>query len=260
VRVARRSVAFVIAVALLGAACGDIPTGLDLGEDGPGAIAGPNEVECAGVVYDPATLDDAPPASTLPEAPLTALVEDGLDPPFDPSQDWRVVNESSARVDLIRELDEPLDAGEGDVRTHEVVSAEVINGAPNVPDGTWMLTLAGPCAQRTAGSDAIGEANLTLAEQPDPATTSLPLLVHERACASGQSADGRVRLLTLEETDSEIRLRIGVQPLPGDQNCPGNPPTPFTVDLQQPVANRSILDVSVVPPRELIPAPDTSRP
>jgi hypothetical protein len=237
-------------MALLGAACGEAPPRPTVSEGAAGTAAAGGEVECHGVVYDPAALEAAPPASSLPDGPLDAL-DDGGEPAFDPAENWRVVHETAFRVDLVRELDEPIDQGGGDIRTHEVRSLEVITGATNVPDGTWMLTLAGPCAQRAVGGSDVGEADLMLAKPADPDATTLALLVTERACASGRSADGRVELLALEETGTEIRLRIGVRPLPGDQNCPGNPPTPFDVDLRGPVGDRAILDVGVEPPREI---------
>lgn len=245
----RRTVVVGILVALIGAACGGPPPRPTVSEGAVGAAAG-GEVECHGVTYDPAGLAEAPLATSLPDGPLTAL-DDGGEPAFDPGQDWRVVHESTARVDLVRELDEPLDQGGGDVRTHEVRSIEVIDGATNVPDGTWMLTLAGPCAQRVVGGSDVAAADLALAETPDPDATTLALLVTERACASEQSADGRIEVLALEETATEIRLRIGVRPLPGAQNCPSNPPTPFQVDLQGTVGTRVILDVAVEPPHEI---------
>lgn len=246
----RRTVVVGILVALIGTACGGTPPRPTVSEGGAGTAAAGGEVECHGVIYDPAALADAPLATSLPDGPRSAL-DDGGEPAFDPAQDWRVVHESTDRVDLVRELDEPLDQGGGDIRTHEVRSIEVITGATNVPDGTWMLTLAGPCAQRVAGAGDVGEADLTLAEPADPDATTLALLVTERACASEQSADGRIEVLSLEETDTEIRLRIGVRPLPGPQNCPSNPPTPFEVDLQDTIGTRAILDVAVEPPREI---------
>lgn len=251
-----RAVLAGIAAALLLTGCGD--TSVTVGSDGgtPAPSADASAVSCGGSVYDPAALADAPPASSLPDGPADA-VDDAGAPAFDPSQDWKVVHQSDDRVDLVRELDSPLDERGGDVRTHESRTLELITDSPNIPDGTWLLTSAGPCAQRLVTDDDLGEADLTLADTPSPDDTSVDLLIHERACASGQSAEGRVQLVELTETTDEVRLWIGVLPPEGDaQTCQGNPATPFTVELSEPLGDREIVDASVVPPRPVTVAGD----
>lgn len=92
-------------------------------------------------------------------------------------------------------------------------------------------------------------ADVTLADTPAPGDTSVDLLVHERGCASGESAKGRIELVELTETADQVQLQIGVRPREGDNNCLPNPPTPFTITLSRPLGDREIVDVSVVPPR-----------
>ena len=243
-----RVVVACLAIAVLLTSCGDATTTTQGDGDNPPSDTAAGTVNCGGSVYHPAELADAPPVSSLPEGPAGAR-DDAAAPAFDPSQDWRVVNQSDDRVDLVRELEEPFDNGGGDVRTHESRSLERISGASNVPDGTWLLTSAGPCTQRLAVGSDLGEADLTLAEIPSPADTSLELFVHERACASGQSAEGRIELVDLTITTDQVQMQVGVRPPDGDQDCQGNPPTPFTVDLGEPLGDREIVDASVEPPR-----------
>lgn len=199
-------------------------------------------------MYEPSALTDAPPASSLPEGPASA-VDDAGAPAFDASQDWKVVHQSDDRVELLRELDEPVEKRGGDVRTHESRTLERITDAPNIADGTWLLTSAGPCAQRLATDDDLGDADLTLADTPSPGDTSVDLLVHEQACASGQTAEGRIELVDLTEMTDQVQLRIGVRPAEGDRTCQSNPPTPFTVELSDPLGDRDIVDASAMPPR-----------
>lgn len=235
-----------LAVMLL-AACGQGagPVLAGGGESGRGDGA---TVDCGGSVYAAGALDDGPPASTLPAGPAGA-VDDLGEPAFDPEQGWLVVHQSEDRVDLVRELAEPVDNGGGDVRTHESLSLERIGGASNVPDGTWLLTSAGPCAQRLIG-DIDMAADATLARQPVPEARALELLVQERECASGRDAEGRIQV-DVEETAEQVLLRIAVRPLGGAQNCPSNPATPFTVELSEPLGDREVVDGSLVPPRPL---------
>ena len=241
-----RWIAGAIMVALLHTGCGDTSTTVQ--GDGRGAAADAATVDCGGSTYDPTRLADAPPASTLPEGPAGAVDDAGASA-FDPSPDWKVVHQTDDRVDLVRELDEPFDNGGGDVRTHESRTLERITGSSNVPDGTWLLMSAGPCTQRLVMSEDLRDADLTVAHTPSPGDTSIELLVHERACASGQSAEGRVELVALIETTEQVQLWIGVRPRPGDQTCQGHPPTAFTIELDEPLGDREIVDVSVVPPR-----------
>jgi len=149
----------------------------------PGPSAQASAVNCGGSVYGPTALSESPPASSLPVGPAGA-VDDAGAPAFDPSKDWKVVHQSDDRVDLVGELDEPVDKLGGDVRTHASRTLERITGAGNVADGTWLLTSAGPCAQRRVTDDDLGHADLALAAAPSPEDTSIDLLVTERACAS----------------------------------------------------------------------------
>ena len=91
-----------------------------------------------------------------------------------------------------------------------------------------------------AGDEPGQAANWDLAFEPDPSASELHLLVQEQACASGRSAEGRidVRVVT---TDDTIGLNVRVRPLGGDQECPGNPNTPFVLALPEPVGQRRIV-------------------
>jgi hypothetical protein len=41
---------------------------------------------------------------------------------------------------------------------------------------------------------------------------------------------------------------FAVRPLPGGQDCPSNPPTRVTIDLGQPLGDRTLLDGGRLPP------------
>ena len=40
----------------------------------------------------------------------------------------------------------------------------------------------------------------------------------------------------------EVIVSIYVEPLQGDQECPGNPPARFTVELREPLGDRQLID------------------
>ncbi|MEX2619129.1 MAG: hypothetical protein WD250_02810 [Egibacteraceae bacterium] len=82
----------------------------------------------------------------------------------------------------------------------------------------------------------------------DPSTTAIDVTVYESACASGQAATRRVAEPDITYGDQEVVVTIRVIPSPGDQSCPANPPTPFTVELDEPLDGRALLDGGQQPP------------
>ncbi|CAN5242777.1 hypothetical protein BH23ACT9_BH23ACT9_10260 [soil metagenome] len=87
--------------------------------------------------------------------------------------------------------------------------------------------------------------------QPDPRATSVEVWVHEQACASGQPADGRVVVQDLDVTGSDVTVTLGIIPVAGGAGCPSNPPTPFTVELPEPLSDRQLIDGSTGSPPSL---------
>lgn len=219
--------------------------------------AEPVMVNCDGIVYEPDQLAGAPSASSLPAGPAGAIIHGTDTPAFDPARKWKVVHQSDGRVELIRELAGPQGGGV-DIRTHAFRILERSTGSPNTPAGTWLLRAGGRCAQRLVTNDGLDDAELRLAQAPSQGDRAIELLVdHPTACGPiGQSpAKERIELRELTETADQVRLRIGVAPFPEPGGiCPPRPPTPFTVELSQPLGDREIVDASLVPPRP-VPAP-----
>lgn len=104
--------------------------------------------------------------------------------------------------------------------------------------------------ERMPGADDAQPAPWEPAPDADlsPTTTSIPVLVNERACASGQPADGRIADPQIDYLDDAIVITIAVVPKPGAQRCPGNPDTLYTVELDEPLRDRELLDGSQNPP------------
>lgn len=76
---------------------------------------------------------------------------------------------------------------------------------------------------------------------------SLDLWVHENACASGNRETGRIRP-DVDYADDSITVTIRVEYAGGDQTCPGNPDTPYTLVLDEPIGDREIKDGKTTPP------------
>jgi hypothetical protein len=81
------------------------------------------------------------------------------------------------------------------------------------------------------------------AELPlDPATTIIPAVLVERACASGMSPEGRVLPPAIEYGADEIVITVSVEPREGDQDCQGNPEFPLRIQLSEPLGDRTLVD------------------
>lgn len=242
-RVASAALVVVTPVALVAALAGCASV------NGPGAPTD-GMYSCLGTPIPAEAVTDPHPASELDAELRPAL--DGLEvPAIDPAE-WTIVSAGSEQVVLLRELAEPADRGGGDLRTHERMTIEIVD-APNIPGSpTWMLTSLGDCALAVAlpgaGSATVG---LDPDRPADPASTEIPLLVTEMACNSGEDATGRIDVVALRETDTTVEVVIAVDPRGGDATCPSNPPTPYTLTLDEPLGDRELLDASVMPPRPI---------
>jgi hypothetical protein len=75
------------------------------------------------------------------------------------------------------------------------------------------------------------------------------ILVTETACASGQSAAGRVEEPLLIREQARVQVAMFVRPLDGPATCPSNPPTPYTLRLDRPLGDRTLADGGTIPPR-----------
>lgn len=100
--------------------------------------------------------------------------------------------------------------------------------------------------------DEGGAATWALAPDADigPDTTEFTAMVTERACASGQSSADRIIGPGIEVTEDAVTVTFRVRPLSGAQECQGNPPTPVSVRLPEPIGDRQLLDGGREPPQE----------
>lgn len=71
-------------------------------------------------------------------------------------------------------------------------------------------------------------------------TRSIEILVHERDCASGDTAEGRIETDINYRTEA-IVVTVHVRPKSGDRDCQGNPATPYTLKLDEPLHDRELL-------------------
>lgn len=98
------------------------------------------------------------------------------------------------------------------------------------------------------------------AQEPDPASHELAVLIRERNCANGQAPVGREIVPVVTETDNDIEIVVLVAPVPEGATCPGNPWHPITITLDRPFGSRNVLDASHQTPTETRMDTNASRP
>lgn len=84
---------------------------------------------------------------------------------------------------------------------------------------------------------------------------TLSVAVREEACASGKAALDRLDPPQIDFGETAITVRLDIRLLPGPQDCVGNPPFRYTLELPEAVGGRKLLDGSTVPPRDATKAP-----
>lgn len=217
-----------------------------------GAADGPL-LSCGDATWQQGELGDLPPLDDLPEDVVAAI--DGVgEPVVAQSLPWRVAARGDTEVVLVRELG-PDDLEAVDDSTHAALSLFRVDRDPDLPPGTWHHASGDVCTSRLAEGNEGERAEIRLADVPSPEDTSLQLLVEERSCASGRSAEGRIRVDDLAPTGDEVRLRVSVVPPRGDQTC-ASPSTPRPT----PTMTRSPTGCSRTSTRPATPSTRTAEP
>ena len=187
---------------------------------GPSALEGPTGAERG----------DGPAAETLREF-LESPEREEM-----PDRGWR---------ELFRSEKEVVFGADAPSREHEDQFPYV-----EVEDegDAWEVVDDGDC-RPTAFFEGAGPAEWRLAgERPGPEARRLDVLVNEQACASGRSAEGRIREPVIQYDEERIVITFRVEPNAGGQDCQANPDTPYTVELEEPLGDRKLLDGIYYPP------------
>jgi hypothetical protein len=113
------------------------------------------------------------------------------------------------------------------------------------------------CRPRPLITHGLGSSEWRVDSDSPPASVSsaFPIEVMEHECASGRPADGRIAKPIVEYGEDAITITVPVRRVPGDATCPGNPWTPFVLELDEPVGDRPLLDGGPWPPEQRWPSP-----
>lgn len=108
-----------------------------------------------------------------------------------------------------------------------------------------IVIVAGACGGDDGNSDQPSEvADWELAPEQTltPDTQTIEILVRERACASEDTAEGRIEEPDVQYQQDAVIVTIRVKPKTGAQTCQSNPLTPYTLELEEPLGGRTLLE------------------
>lgn len=134
----------------------------------------------------------------------------------------------------------------------------VVPGGGYLTQDGWGVDSFGGCLPRLDVSDDVSVASWWVDPQAEPIgqdSESIPALVLELACASGGTAEGRIVPPTIVYGATEVTITIIVRSL-GDAECPGHPPTPYTIELAEPLGHRTLVDGGSFPPGDPLAEPE----
>lgn len=79
--------------------------------------------------------------------------------------------------------------------------------------------------------------------EPSAETTRVHLILNERECVDGREIGDRLRGPQVVLTSEEVRIVFVAETPDGDFfTCPGNPDTPFVLELPEPLGDRELVD------------------
>lgn len=115
-------------------------------------------------------------------------------------------------------------------------------------DGQWTWVRYGQCDIQPV-FEGLETARWELApgQQLTPDSRTFEVLVTEQGCSSGQGPEGRIVPAAAIYLETSITVIFAVRPLPGAQTCQGAPPASVTLELDEPLGDRQLLDGSVIP-------------
>jgi hypothetical protein len=82
----------------------------------------------------------------------------------------------------------------------------------------------------------------------DPATTAPEILVTEVQCSSGRDPQPYLGAPKVVEEGDRVLVSVTSEKVNGAANCIGNLPVPLTIELEEPIGDRELVDAGTWPP------------
>lgn len=238
-----KTLATLCCLALLAAGCGSEPTP-------PTTGGSPSRVDeliygCGGrATFTAADVEaEREPRNELLDA--IGELRQTMDGAMLPADGWLVVSENNRRADLLAPLGE------------QFASASFEKN-----DAEWKPAGWGDCLPRLEVADkSVLEWELAGSSYPPGAeATEIEVLAVDTQCSSGRDLEGLVGS-EVTYTDTTVEVMLTAPPLDAGKmqafTCEGVGPVGYTLQLEEPIGEREVVDISVYPGRE--PAPGTAR-
>lgn len=213
--------------------------------DEPGVLVPPGEDESlrgelwvgcwSGPYFQVSDLEDIEPLVTGDPGGVAEAIEPFLasgEGEFWPQDDWLILRETEADLLLVHQGSDGL--------AFMTVSRD---------GDAWRWSgsqMGGACPLHHAPPEGLNAVDWVLAPSSlplDPAATSLDILATERECVGGQEMGDRLVEPQVVMTAEKVRVVLAAEPPPGEAfECPGNPETPLTVELPQPIGDREVIE------------------
>ena len=236
---------------------------------GPAGTASPSASRAASpgasgaIPSDAASALPSTSADASPAGPILLLACDPAGPGWPSSNLDRPADAESGTTAAAKALNEYVTGPDGadlpDTGWRELYRSKDLalygqddpSGEPNVllvatisqSNGTWAGEDSSQCRPRTWLGNSLGiAADWKLSARTTKTTKLLRTLVTERACASGESAKGRLAKPKITYEADRIVITVGVKPLEGPQDCQANPATPLTITLAEALGSRTLFN------------------
>ncbi len=128
-------------------------------------------------------------------------------------------------------------------------------------DGRWRWAYSGDTCRPLAWGrrKSGGTLDLRDAYPPQPEDRSLRLLVHEIECHGYRVPEDEDIHPEVIYGKENVVVIVRIDWVEGGANCPGTPPFRYTVELDEPLGDRALVDAGEYPPDVLQEAPSSSK-
>ena len=237
-RLGRHHLLLLATVAVLAAACGS--ESASAGDDSSEGLSSDLFAKCGSVVFPsiPPDADAFPPLDAEIQAVFDEFVTGPLsvESAFIADHDMRIAERTDTTLAL---LGISLDG--------------YVNASFEKREGEWSARSWGGCnIEISAPGFGPAETIFDPDVEPDPASSTLHLWIQERACASGQAPTDREVVPVVVESATRVEITTLVAPVVGGADCQGNPWFPVTVELDDALGARTVVDMHMPPGVELV--------
>jgi hypothetical protein len=194
-------------------------------------------VTCGSGVFPIGALDNILPLEDADPGGVAAAIEpflEGEEGEFWPQDGWQILYETEDRIHLIAMTD-----------MGTLAHMHVTFGGSG---WTWAgASLAGdPCELQFVVPEELNTVDWRLDPEGEPlsaSTVEIGVILTERPCVDGREIGDRLLGPEIVMTETRVFIAFAAERPEGDAfTCPGNPDTPYVVELPEPLGDRELME------------------